>query len=134
MNLHLYIYTYLLTINISHLSNYSDFQWAHFLTVHKRITIPVIKPIPNQKPYAQRPRNKTCEPIYDLNLTIMTPYPTQGLPGQGPLRIGHFRPGSRSVGLCKVWVSARPLGQAGLGFIGLCSISFIACSRTLFFS
>ena len=82
-DLHLYIYTNPLTINISHLNNYSDFQQAHFLTVHKRIQNRAIKHTLNAKARTQKPKNKAGLPHIDA-------YPIPGPAGQGPLRIGHF--------------------------------------------
>ena len=60
------------------------------------------------------------------------PIPHPGAAGAGAFTYKAF---STEVALSRSLqgLGLRTLGQVGLGFIGLCSISFITCSRTLLF-
>ena len=126
MNLHLYIYTYPLTINIPITNNYSDFQQAHFLTVHKRIMIPAIKPIPNPKPYTQKSRNKTGGLTYD-------PIPHPGAAGAGAFTYRVFATGV-ALSRCLQGLGLRTLGQAGFRFYeSMLNIFYYLFSNITFF-
>lgn len=136
LNLHLYIYTYPLTINIPTTNNYPDFTPNPFFFFDRTQT----NQDSGDKTHTKLKTICSEATKQDQLAGIgpkpdpYNPRPHQAAPGAGAFTYGAF--------LTMVAFSRPPYGfglslslyvKLCLGFISLCSISFITCSRTLSF-